>query len=139
MFSNERYKSKILELTDIYDGIIMFLYLILITVMGICFINNLVREIYVTMIIIIVVEGSINIFKIFFCIFFTGSDKDYKKNKIKFMLIPWVVSLPIMGYSIFVIITKINEDFYSLCTLLSYNIISFFRIMNFFMLMYKND
>jgi hypothetical protein len=138
MFSNERYKSKILDLTDIYDGIIMFLYLILIVRMGICFTNYLVTEIYGILIAIIITEGIINIFKILFCLFFKGSNKDYEEIKMRIMLIPWVIGLPLIGFSIFVLITKINEDFYALCTLLSYNIISFFRIINFFLFINKN-
>jgi hypothetical protein len=139
MFSNERYKSKIFQLTDIYDGIIMFLYLILITQMGMCFTNNLIPEIYGILITIIIIEGIINILKIFFCIFFNGSDKDYEEIKMKFMLIPLIISLPLIGFSIFVLITKINEDFYSLCSLLSYNVISFFRIVNFFIFVNNKD
>jgi hypothetical protein len=138
MYSNERYKSKILQLTDIYDGIIMFLYLILIVSMGICFTNRQVNEIYGILVAIIVVEGIINISKILFCIFFRGSDKDYEEIKMRIMLVPWVMSLPLMGYSIFVLITKINEEFFALCTLLSYNIISLFRIINFFLFVNKN-
>jgi hypothetical protein len=137
MFSNEHYKCKKFALVDIYDGIIMWLYFFLIVKIILCFNNFLITEIYYTLISIIIVEGIINIFKLLFCLFYDGLNKDYTEIKIYIILIPWVISLPLMGFSIFILITKIDEDFHALCALLSYNVISLFRIINFILFINK--
>jgi hypothetical protein len=131
MFSNERYKSKVLDIVDIYDGIIMFMYMILLVGVGYCFKNKLDNDFFGLFITIMTIEGLTNIFKLLLYIFFTGLNKSYEEIKLPILIIPCIISLPITGYSIFILITKIDEDIFILCNILSYVTISFFRIFNF--------
>jgi hypothetical protein len=133
MFSNDRYKKLIIPPCDFYEGILSILYLILNIIMIIIIIllfNNITSHIKIITIIIICVESIINIIKILIWIFFNGSNDDYNNYKIILLLPPCIISLPISGFIIYILIVQIDENIFVLCGLLSYLIISCCRIFN---------
>lgn len=132
MFSYNNYKQTNLSYKDICDGIIMWIFIILIASMIYCLINiNNTKNIIINFIIIIIIEGTINISKIIFILIYKGNNDDYNKIKKKILLCPIILSIGNIGYSLFNIITYINEDYISLSCTLSYIIVSLFRILNF--------
>jgi hypothetical protein len=131
MFSNNNYKTRIFKCEDFFDGIMTFIYLILIVKIGFDFkIDKLDYLIFIDLILIIIFESLINLGKIIFILSYQGTDDDYELIKNKIFIIISLLSLPIISFSIYVLIIDIYGDFYSLCNIFIYVVLSSCRIFN---------
>jgi len=124
MFSHHRYEQQNLCHSDIADGIIMFVMIIL-SIFMICM--NISNGHIIT---IIVYELLVNTLKILFIIFFNGTNNSYINNwKKKIYYFQLIIGLCVFINSFYVSFELFgNENMMSV--VLSYVIVSFARIAN---------
>ncbi len=126
MYSKDNYKQIELKHDDIYDGILMFLFLIII---GLSII--LISDKNYILILTILLEGILNLSKIIFILNYSGSNEDYYKIKFKIFLFQILVDIIVctmLGYYFF------SQQIENICTvtiIMIYISLCFGRFLNF--------
>lgn len=131
MFSRENYKSVKVGHEDIYNGILMFLFLILSSITTYTIISyDMSYDIYNKFMGFILISDILIFGKIIFILVYDGTNENYiEKYKKKINCLQLLKDIPILIISLYTIITNFyTETVEIICLFNYYTILSFIEI-----------